>query len=39
MNFLKEQGDLWKSTDKLSGFLSTVNGFGALFYVGGHGHK
>ncbi|KAL2845882.1 class I glutamine amidotransferase-like protein [Aspergillus pseudoustus] len=37
INFLKEQEDLWKNTHKLSDFLSRVNEFDAIFYVGGHG--
>lgn len=37
--FLREQGALWKNTEKLSSFLGKAGQFDAIFYVGGHGRK
>lgn len=36
-NFLNTQSDLWKKTEKLSGFVGRAKEFDAIFYVGGHG--
>jgi putative intracellular protease/amidase len=37
VNFLKNNENVWKTTQKLSDFTGKANDFDAIFYVGGHG--
>jgi len=37
VNFLKNNEQVWKTTQKLSDFKGKANEFDAIFYVGGHG--
>jgi putative intracellular protease/amidase len=37
VNFLKNDEQVWKTTQKLSDFIGKAKDFDAIFYVGGHG--